>query len=161
MGATTIIAVDIDEEKLARAREHGATHTVNSSGSTPSRLSKEVSHGGFGADLVIDAVGIDPTFKQALRGTRLRAVRRLVGVPAPGTTWNIPLDEVFTAAAPSRAPGTVTPCPPQTSRVREISTCSTASIWDSFVSERISLEDVNEAFETMKTCRGCAGRGTL
>ena len=30
-GATTIIAVDIDEEKLARAREHGATHTVNSS----------------------------------------------------------------------------------------------------------------------------------
>lgn len=29
-GATTIIAVDIDDEKLARAKEHGATHVINS-----------------------------------------------------------------------------------------------------------------------------------
>ena len=93
-GATTIIAVDIDEDKLARAREHGATHTVNSSKVDPVEAIKELT-GGFGADLVIDAVGIAPTFKQAFEARDLAGRVVLVGVPAPGTTWDIPLDEVF------------------------------------------------------------------
>ncbi len=51
--------------------------------------------GGFGADLVVDAVGIAPTFAQAFRARDLAGRVVLVGVPDPGTTWEIPLDEVF------------------------------------------------------------------
>ena len=36
-GAATIIAVDIDDRKLASARELGATHTVNVQGRRPGR----------------------------------------------------------------------------------------------------------------------------
>ena len=68
-GATTIIAVDIDDDKLERARQQGATHTVNSAKVDPVEAIRELT-GGFGADLVIDAVGIAPHLQTGFRGTR-------------------------------------------------------------------------------------------
>ena len=137
-GATTIIAVDIDEEKLARAREHGATHTVNSSKVDPVEAIKELT-GGFGADLVIDAVGIAPTFKQAFE--------------ARGTTWNIPLDEVFGRGGSIKSAWYGDTLPSRDFPEFVDQYLLGRLDLDSFVSERITLEDVNEAFETMKTGR--------
>ena len=151
-GATTIIAVDIDEDKLARAREHGATHTVNSSKVDPVEAIKELT-GGFGADLVIDAVGIAPTFKQAFEARDLAGRVVLVGVPAPGTTWDIPLDEVFGRGGSIKSAwyGDTLPSHDFPEFVDQY--LLGRLDLDGFVSERIRLEDVNEAFETMKTGR--------
>ena len=55
-GATTIIAVDIDDRKLEGATKLGATHTVNSKETDPVEAIQALT-GGFGADVVIDAVG--------------------------------------------------------------------------------------------------------
>jgi S-(hydroxymethyl)mycothiol dehydrogenase len=55
-GATTIIAVDIDDRKLEGAKKFGATHTVNSSKTDPVEAIRELT-GGFGADVVVEAVG--------------------------------------------------------------------------------------------------------
>ena len=151
-GATTIIAVDIDEEKLARAREHGATHTVNSSKVDPVEAIKELT-GGFGADLVIDAVGIAPTFKQAFEARDLAGRVVLVGVPAPGTTWNIPLDEVFGRGGSIKSAWYGDTLPSRDFPEFVDQYLLGRLDLDSFVSERITLEDVNEAFETMKTGR--------
>ena len=151
-GATTIIAVDIDEEKLARAREHGATHTVNSSKVDPVEAIKELT-GGFGADLVIDAVGIAPTFKQAFEARDLAGRVVLVGVPAPGTTWNIPLDEVFGRGGSIKSAWYGDTLPSRDFPEFVDQYLLGRLDLDGFVSERISLEDVNEAFETMKTGR--------
>ena len=151
-GATTIIAVDIDEEKLARAREHGATHTVNSSKVDPVEAIKELT-GGFGADLVIDAVGIAPTFKQAFEARDLAGRVVLVGVPAPGTTWNIPLDEVFGRGGSIKSAWYGDTLPSRDFPEFVDQYLLGRLDLDSLVSERISLEDVNEAFETMKTGR--------
>ena len=151
-GATTIIAVDIDEEKLARAREHGATHTVNSSKVDPVEAIKELT-GGFGAALVIDAVGIAPTFQQAFEARDLAGRVVLVGVPAPGTTWNIPLDEVFGRGGSIKSAWYGDTLPSRDFPEFVDQYLLGRLDLDSFVSERISLEDVNEAFETMKTGR--------
>src|SRR5699024_8299280 len=62
-GATTIIAVDIDVAKLEQAKKFGATHTVNSANTEAVDRIKGLT-GGFGADFVIDAVGIKDTFIQ-------------------------------------------------------------------------------------------------
>lgn len=151
-GATTIIAVDIDDEKLARAREHGATHTINSSQQDAVTAIKELT-GGFGADLVIDAVGIAPTFKQAFEARDLAGRVVLVGVPAPGTIWEAPLDEVFGRGGSLKSawygdtlPSRDFPLFVQHYKLGNLDL-------DGFVSERISLDQVNEAFETMKTGR--------
>ena len=151
-GATTIIAVDIDEEKLARAREHGATHTVNSSKVDPVEAIKELT-GGFGADLVIDAVGIAPTFKQAFEARDLAGRVVLVGVPAPGTTWDIPLDEVFGRGGSIKSAWYGDTLPSRDFPEFVDQYLRGRLDLDGFVSERIHLEDINEAFETMKTGR--------
>ena len=151
-GATTIIAVDIDEEKLARAREHGATHTVNSSKVDPVEAIKELT-GGFGTDLVIDAVGIAPTFKQAFEARDLAGRVVLVGVPAPGTTWDIPLDEVFGRGGSIKSAWYGDTLPSRDFPEFVDQYLLGRLDLDGFVSERIRLEDVNEAFETMKTGR--------
>ena len=90
-GATTVIAVDIDAKKLERAKDLGATHTVDSSAVDPVEAIRELT-GGFGADVVIDAVGRPETYKQAFYARDLAGTVVLVGVPSPG-------DDPGTAAA--------------------------------------------------------------
>src|SRR5690349_6945827 len=55
-GATTIIAVDTDEQKLEWARKFGATHTVNAREQDVVAAVQELT-GGNGADVVVEAVG--------------------------------------------------------------------------------------------------------
>ena len=55
-GATTIIAVDTDPRKLEWAKGFGATHTVNAREADVVEAVKELT-GGFGADVVVEAVG--------------------------------------------------------------------------------------------------------
>src|ERR671927_550152 len=52
-GATTIVAVDIDDRKLEWARKFGATHTVNSR-ETDAVEAVKAATGGFGCDVAID-----------------------------------------------------------------------------------------------------------
>ena len=62
-GAATIIAVDIDERKLAKATELGATHTINSK-ETDAVEGIQALTDGNGADVVIDAVGRPETWRR-------------------------------------------------------------------------------------------------
>src|SRR5690242_2711853 len=63
-GATTVIAVDVDDRKLEWARGFGATHTVNSRERDAVEAIRELT-GGFGADVVVEAVGRPETYEQA------------------------------------------------------------------------------------------------
>ncbi|WP_035758902.1 S-(hydroxymethyl)mycothiol dehydrogenase [Granulicoccus phenolivorans] len=148
-GATTIIAVDLDDEKLETAKKFGATHTVNSKNVDAVEAIQELT-GGFGADLVVDAVGIAPTFAQAFRARDLAGRVVLVGVPDPGTTWEIPLDEVFGRGGSIKSawygdtlPSRDFPMLVEQYRLGRLDL-------DGFVSERIGLGDVEEAFTKMK-----------
>lgn len=61
----TVIAVDIDDEKLAIAHSIGATYTINSSkGDVHEQVSAATD--GFGPDVVIEAVGAAPTYQMAV-----------------------------------------------------------------------------------------------
>ena len=147
-GATTIIAVDLDDEKLATAQKFGATHTVNSKEQDPVAAIQELT-GGHGADVVVDAVGVAATFQQAFEARDLAGRLVLVGVPAPGTTWEIPLDEVFGRGGSIKSawygdtlPNRDFPMLVDQYRLGRLDL-------DGFVTERIGLEDVEPAFERM------------
>jgi 2-desacetyl-2-hydroxyethyl bacteriochlorophyllide A dehydrogenase len=61
----TVVAADIDDEKLALAREMGASYTINTlSEDVHARLLEMTS--GFGPDVVIEAVGSSPTYQMAV-----------------------------------------------------------------------------------------------
>lgn len=96
-GATTIIGLDIDEQKLAAAEELGATHTVLTRDLSPQQIAEKVQEltGGFGADVVVDAVGIPQTYETAFYARDLAGRVVLVGVPRPGVELALPLLDVF------------------------------------------------------------------
>ena len=79
-GARTIIAIDRDETKLGWARDFGATHTINSADEDPVTAIQNVTNG-FGADVVIDAVGRPETWKQAFYARDLAGTVVLVAFP--------------------------------------------------------------------------------
>ncbi|MFH8445114.1 S-(hydroxymethyl)mycothiol dehydrogenase [Streptomyces sp. NPDC018026] len=93
-GASKVIAVDIDDRKLETARSMGATHTVNSRGTDPVEAIRELT-GGFGADVVIEAVGRPETYRQAFYARDLAGTVVLVGVPTPEMKLELPLLDVF------------------------------------------------------------------
>jgi S-(hydroxymethyl)mycothiol dehydrogenase len=93
-GATTVIAVDMDDRKLDWARGFGATHTVNARSEDVVARLKELT-GGFGPDVVIEAVGRPETYRQAFEARDLAGTVVLVGVPTPEMTVELPLQEVF------------------------------------------------------------------
>ena len=93
-GATTVIAVDRDDRKLDWAKGFGATHTVNATSEDVVARLKELT-GGFGPDVVIEAVGRPETYRQAFEARDLAGTVVLVGVPTPEMTVELPLQEVF------------------------------------------------------------------
>jgi threonine dehydrogenase-like Zn-dependent dehydrogenase len=59
------VAADIDDEKLAIAREMGASYTVNTLAEDVHARLQEIT-GGFGPDVIIEAVGSVPTYQMAV-----------------------------------------------------------------------------------------------
>jgi S-(hydroxymethyl)mycothiol dehydrogenase len=93
-GATTIVAVDVDDRKLSWAKDFGATVVVNSAREDPV-AAIQAATGGFGADVVIDAVASPQTYRQAFASRDLAGTVVLVGVPGPEATVELPLMEIF------------------------------------------------------------------
>ncbi len=63
-GATTV-AIDIDDKKLAVARQAGAAHVIHTHRQNPAEVLAELT-GGEGPDVVIEAVGSPETFRAAV-----------------------------------------------------------------------------------------------
>ena len=65
MRGATVIAADIDDEKLALAKKMGATYTLNTKTEDAHQRLSEMTNG-FGPDVVIEAVGSVPTYQMAV-----------------------------------------------------------------------------------------------
>ncbi|MEE2523418.1 S-(hydroxymethyl)mycothiol dehydrogenase [Pseudarthrobacter sp. J75] len=147
-GATTIIAVDIDPKKLENAVALGATHTVDSSAVDPAESIRALT-GGFGADVVIDAVGRPETYKQAFYARDLAGTVVLVGVPTPEMTLELPLLDVFGRGGSLKS-SWYGDCLPSRDFPMLISLYRQGRLdLDAFVTERITIDQVEEAFEKM------------
>jgi Zn-dependent alcohol dehydrogenase len=79
-GANPIIAVDILDSKLDRAREFGATHGINAKATDPVAAVKELT-GGRGADYAFVTVGSSAALQQAFSMLARRGTAVMVGLP--------------------------------------------------------------------------------
>jgi S-(hydroxymethyl)mycothiol dehydrogenase len=148
-GASKIIAVDIDDKKLEWARGMGATHTVNSKQTDPVEAIQELT-GGFGADVVIDAVGRPETWKQAFYARDLAGTVVLVGVPTPEMKVpEMPLLDFFGRGGSLKS-SWYGDCLPSRDFPMLVDLYQQGRLdLDAFVSERIALDEVEKAFERM------------
>ncbi len=147
-GAGTIIAVDRDPRKLEWARELGATHTVNATEVDTVEAVRELT-AGFGADVVIDAVGRPETWRQAFYARDLAGTVVLVGVPTPDMTLEMPLVDFFSRGGSLKS-SWYGDCLPERDFPTLVDLYQQGRLpLDRFVSERIKLDEVEDAFHTM------------
>jgi S-(hydroxymethyl)mycothiol dehydrogenase len=149
-GAAKIIAVDVDDRKLEGAKRFGATHTVNSSQTDPVEAIRDLTDG-FGADVVIDAVGLPETYEQAFYARDLAGTVVLVGVPRPEMRLDLPLLDMFGRGGALKS-SWYGDCLPS----RDFPMLIDLYLQDrldlgGFVSERIGLGDVQDAFGRMES----------
>jgi len=147
-GAARIIAVDIDDRKLETARGLGATHTVNSRSTDAVEAIRELT-GGFGADVVIEAVGRPETYEQAFYARDLAGTVVLVGVPTPQMRLDLPLLDVFGRGGALKS-SWYGDCLPSRDFPMLIDLYLQGRLdLDAFVTETIELGDVEQAFARM------------
>ena len=148
-GARRIVAVDLDERKLSWAKEFGATDTVNAATEDPVERIKELTDG-FGADVVIEAVGHPEVMKQAFFARDLAGTLVQVGVPDPAMTIELPMIEFFGRGGALK-PSWYGDCLPSRDFPMLIDLYLDGRLdLDRFVSETVSLDDVEDAFHKME-----------
>src|SRR5690606_12929539 len=89
-GGVGSVAVAMYDRKLGIAMAFDAPHTFNCSGRDPAVAIRELT-GGFGADVVVDAVGRPETYEQAFYARDRAGTVVLVGVPTPEMKIELPL----------------------------------------------------------------------
>jgi S-(hydroxymethyl)mycothiol dehydrogenase len=141
----------VGDAAIAGAALVGARRTVNSAELTEKDLVKTVQDltDGFGANVVIDAVGRPETWKQAFYARDLAGTVVLVGVPTPDMQLEMPLIDFFSHGGSLKS-SWYGDCLPE----RDFPTLIDLYLQgrlplEKFVSERIGLGDVEEAFRKM------------
>lgn len=149
-GASTIIAVDIDDTKLEWAKDFGATHAVNSTSTDPVAAIQELTDG-VGADVVIDAVGRPETYEQAFYARDLAGTVVLVGVPTPEMRLELPLLDFFGRGGSLKS-SWYGDCLPERDFPMLVDLHLQGRLpLEKFVSERIGIDAVEAAFDAMKS----------
>ncbi len=148
-GARKVIAVDIDTRKLEWAKEFGATDTVDASATDPVEAIRALS-GGFGVDVAIEAVGRPEVLDQAFMARDLAGTVVQVGVPDPQMTYEMSMIEFFGRGGALK-PSWYGDCLPTRDFPLLIDLHLSGRLdLSKFVSETITLEEVEEAFAKMQ-----------
>ena len=151
-GAERIIAIDLSEQRLAEARHHGATDTRVAGEDTVDWIREET--GGFGADYTFEATGNVNVMRQAAESAREAwGLATMCGVAGKGETLDIVPRLLITGRrvtgssfggvkGRSQVPGLV-----DRWLAGEIDV-------DALVTDRVALDDVNDAFHAMERQEG-------
>ena len=150
VGARTIIAVDLDPQKLDWARAFGATHTVDASKEDAVAAIRALTDGN-GADVCIEAVGRPEVLHQAFYARDLAGTVVQVGVPTPDMALpDIPMIDFFGRGGALKA-SWYGDCLPSRDFPALIDLYLQGRFdLDRFVSETIALDEVEEAFHKME-----------
>jgi aryl-alcohol dehydrogenase len=93
-GCATIVVVDINDQRLALARELGATHTVNSETADPAAAIQSLT-AGEGVQFSLECTGLPRVVRQAVESLRLTGVCGVVGVSPLGTEITLDMNGIL------------------------------------------------------------------
>ncbi len=148
-GASTVIAIDLDTNKLELAQRFGATHVVDATAGDAVEAVRALT-GGIGADVCIEAVGHPAVMEQAFFARDLAGTLVQVGVPTPDMRIDLPMIEFFGRGGRLK-PSWYGDCLPSRDFPVLVDLYLQGRLdLDQFVSETIALDDVEEAFHRME-----------
>ncbi|GIW42964.1 MAG: alcohol dehydrogenase [Candidatus Binatia bacterium] len=91
-GASVIAAVDVMPQKLAWAKQFGATHTIDASQENPVEAIRRICGG---VDYAFEAVGALPVIQQALESLAPGGTLTIVGVPPVGSEFRFVVHHLY------------------------------------------------------------------
>ncbi len=149
VGARQVIAIDLRDDKLAFARQLGATHTFNAKDEDIVDQVKAATNGGV--DYAFEMAGSIPALELAWKITRRGGETVTAGLPHPTKTISIP--PVQMVAEERTLKGSyVGSCVPLRDIPLYIDMYRAGKLpVDRLMSDRISLDDINVAFDRLAT----------
>jgi S-(hydroxymethyl)glutathione dehydrogenase/alcohol dehydrogenase len=151
-GAERIVCVDMSEDRLAMARDHGATETWTGGPDVVDRVLDET--GGLGADYTFEATGLVDVMRQAVESARMGwGLATVAGVAGKGETVDIVPRLLITGRTVQGASFGGVRGRDQVPELVDRYLAGDIDV-ESFISHRISLDDVNRGFELMEAQDG-------
>jgi S-(hydroxymethyl)glutathione dehydrogenase/alcohol dehydrogenase len=155
-GAGIIVAVDVASDKLTLAREFGATHVINSSVVDPVNEVLALTDGG--ADYTFEAVGLKKTAEQAFEMLRPGAEAVIIGMVPEHQTIEIKASELLYEKRLTGSNMGSNHFRTDMANLVDLYMGGRLPL-DELISKRVTLEDINEAFDDMK--RGHVARSVI
>jgi S-(hydroxymethyl)glutathione dehydrogenase/alcohol dehydrogenase len=147
-GAERIVAVDLSEDRLALARQHGATDTLVGGDDTVHEILELTN--GFGADYTFEATGLVPVMRQAVESARMGwGLCTVCGVAGKGEVLEVVPRYLITGRRVAGTSFGGVKGRDEVPRLVELYLEGDIDA-DSFVSHRLTLADVNRGFELME-----------
>lgn len=146
-GARQIIAVDLSDEKLALAKELGATHVVNASRADAQEHIRELSGGGV--EYAFEFAGSIRALDLAYRITRRGGETITAGLPPSTATFSVPAVNLVAEERTLRG-SYIGTCVPSRDIPRYISLYQQGRLpVDKLLSGRLTLDQINEGFDLL------------
>jgi S-(hydroxymethyl)glutathione dehydrogenase / alcohol dehydrogenase len=151
-GAERIVCVDLSEERLALATAHGATETMLGGGDTVERI--VASTDGFGADYTFEATGNVAVMRQAVESARMGwGLCTVAGVAGKGETLDVVPRFLITGRRIAGSSFGGVKGRDQVPLFVDRWLAGEIDV-ESFVSHRLTLDEVNRGFELMEAQDG-------
>jgi S-(hydroxymethyl)glutathione dehydrogenase / alcohol dehydrogenase len=151
-GAERIVAVDLSEERLALARDHGATETLIGGDDTVQGIVDSTD--GFGADYTFEATGNVKVMRQAVESARMGwGLCTIAGVAGKGETLDVVPRYLITGRRVAGSSFGGVKGRDQVPQYVERWLAGDFDV-DSLISHRLTLDDVNRGFELMEAQDG-------
>ncbi|RNF40236.1 zinc-dependent alcohol dehydrogenase family protein [Planococcus salinus] len=146
-GASRIVAVDINEAKLTQAKELGATDVYNSTDPDVVESIREATGGGL--DFAFETAGVVPAMEVAYGITKRGGTTVTTGLPHPEHHFSFPYVSL-TAEEKSLKGSYIGSCVPERDIPHFINLFEQERLpVDKLMTNFISLEEINEGFDTL------------
>jgi L-iditol 2-dehydrogenase len=149
MGAEKVVVIDLVDERLSVAKELGADETINAGKENAVEKVQQLT-GGYGADIVIEAIGSPATWEQALRLARKGGTVLEFGGCPPGT--EIKLNTEMLHYGELTVLGAFHTTPLHFRKALNLISSRTVDVRP-LVTKRMRLEDIKQAFEILSASK--------
>jgi len=149
MGAEKVIMVDVVEERLEFAEKIGADETVNAERENVEEKIRNLT-GGYGADVVIEAIGKPQTWEQALKLVKKGGTVLEFGGCPPGTEIKVNAEQLHYGE--TTVLGTFHATPLHFRKALNLIASKTIDVAP-LITRKMPLERIKEAFEILLTAK--------
>jgi len=149
MGAGKVIISDTIDERLQLAQKLGADETINAKQEDTVERTKKLT-AGYGADVVIEAIGTPATWEQALKMVRKGGTVLEFGGCPPATEIKVSTEQLHYGE--TTIMGTFHTTPAHFKKALNLIASGTINVRP-LITNRVKLDNIKQAFETLTTSK--------